>query len=56
MAFRGELDRKWIKCYCGWHLFILSAHKVTNLFDQREYEYKKPRWQLVNCYPKKGGE
>lgn len=47
-----KVEHAWTKCYCGgFMLSIFSKEKVTNLFNPRPYTYKKPRWQLVNCFP-----
>lgn len=38
----------WEPCYCGgWLLWKFTAKKQTM---GRAYTYKKPQWQLVNCY------
>lgn len=44
---------KWAKCYCGgWVRSVLTEHK-KQFFGWKFFHYKKPRWQLDNCYPRK---
>jgi hypothetical protein len=38
---------KRIPCYCGGELVFWFQKKKVN----KSGEYKKPRWQLVNCFP-----
>lgn len=46
-------ESKWTKCYCGGYIRdVLTRHKRT-LYGWKYFHYKKAKWQIDNCYPKK---
>lgn len=43
---------RWFSCYCGgWIKEVFQCEKVRDSINRRYYVYKKPRWQIVNCFP-----
>lgn len=48
-----EGDVRFIPCYCGGEVKMVYQRDKIVYFGERRYQYKRPRWQIVNCFPRR---
>jgi len=51
MMLEAGAPRRHAPCYCGGTIMEVFQRTKIVYFGVRRYIYKKPRWQIVNCFP-----